>query len=800
MVVGFRTMLAAAPHTAVALHLVAPKISPSLSSVSISKPTSSDNPKQSRGLISRTKSTARALFHQCTANVFRRNKAVVITTDESSSNNPKPSGRISLTDLSLAPNSETCGVASLAVSRVDNSGSSDSLLPPSPQTTVLHDRPDTISTIAPSVASLDDKIARADKIQISQTVPQAIDSAIDLTSLPHPEIFPSTEKPILCSNALDSTVNMHQASNLKKKIKKDKSFFKSSAPYKEHVIDEQDYATSAASASALVSVPASVPTARQVEADYQQEGEDNEGNTQEVAAPSGWAQVRAIPNEKFCQLVWRTYDPLCKIKLAQVTVIGYCEGSFHRVTFVKVVRNSKAEHYVVRIPAHGTSKLWTVEDDYVMERQVDMMRYIRSHTKVPVAEIFDYDTTRDTSLGMPYIVDSRVEGFPAYRIWFHEGKNYTPEKALRNSDHPFGETEKKRINFLRSLACIMNELGTLQFDQSGSFIVPRDSFATPERKQALRFGPYYTWISPTEPGKPTKHLSSSFTQDLLKDPLDTFCNIADRRAQRGNEWHKDVNFCYKVGVRKIFDMVFSTPAFNQSTEKFTICHPGLDLQNIMTDKDGNVTGIIDWDGAFLAPRCMGASAVPKFLNRDWFPEKVGGLYSFPNLIWRSDEYRGIYAAAMVEESPMTEHPDARFISNSAIYISALSGILGLMGGGNPEDFVSKVIQSISRLHRIPKKEYLIELGRGLPDEETLLKRDITAMLEPRLLDVKYFAQLRSFKEDLLAPSSPALRLVDGLGSISGVSPKPTLPVKNTADNITDPEPNTELSGSAKEDG
>jgi hypothetical protein len=131
---------------------------------------------------------------------------------------------------------------------------------------------------------------------------------------------------------------------------------------------------------------------------------------------------------------------------------------------------------------------------------------------------------------------------------------------------------------------------------------------------------------------------------------------------------------------------------------------------------------------------MGASAVPKFLNRDRFPEKVGGLYSFPNLIWRSDEYRGIYAAAMIEESPTTEHPDVHFISSSAIYTSALSGILGLMGGGNPEDFVLKVIQSIFRLHRIPQKEYLVELGRGLPDEETLLKQDITAMLEPRLPD------------------------------------------------------------------
>jgi hypothetical protein len=68
-------------------------------------------------------------------------------------------------------------------------------------------------------------------------------------------------------------------------------------------------------------------------------------------------------------------------------------------------------------------------------------------------------------------VESRIDGSPAYQIWFHEGKNYTSQKAVRNSDHPRKETEKKRMNFLRSLACTMNELGMLQFDQTGSIVV-----------------------------------------------------------------------------------------------------------------------------------------------------------------------------------------------------------------------------------------------------------------------------------------------------------------------------------------
>jgi hypothetical protein len=211
-------------------------------------------------------------------------------------------------------------------------------------------------------------------------------------------------------------------------------------------------------------------------------------------------------------------------------------------------------------------------------------------------------------------------------------------------------------------------------------------------------------------------------------------------------------------------MVFSTPAFNQAAEDFTIWHPDLDLQNILTDENGNVTGIIDWDGAFLAPRCMGASSVPKFLNRDWFPAEVGGLYSFPNLIWRSDHYRSLYTAAMIHQAPMQEHPDGHFISKSAIYTAALSCVMKLNGCGDIEDFVVKLLQSISRLNRIPVTEYLVELGRGLAEEEKLLKHDIAVMLEPQLPEDKYFKLLRSITEQSTSLSAPSS--VDGVEATS----------------------------------
>ena len=60
----------------------------------------------------------------------------------------------------------------------------------------------------------------------------------------------------------------------------------------------------------------------------------------------------------------------------------------------------------------------------------------------------------------------------AYDIWFTNGHDYDVRTALINSDYLPQETEKKRINFLHSLACAMNELidGSLGLLRSKRFM------------------------------------------------------------------------------------------------------------------------------------------------------------------------------------------------------------------------------------------------------------------------------------------------------------------------------------------
>jgi hypothetical protein len=701
-------------------------------------------------LIFRTKRDANALFHKCTANIFHRKKAdeVALHTSNPETHLPLPPDHVSSTreshanaNLDIASiniDFETVGFAASSYSshsvrksnlsvdratRTPKSGNTSVAIPQSKYQIARVEAKQTTLTTAPLKAP-----AVLPELQVTLTKRNCNEDRIDSF----------TGEANIVPEALNSTRKMSKSPTLKKKLKTQlMGLFKSPTIHKQQDVGICHEPTDTKS------------TSRQEDENGHQEAIGIEYD--DALADGGeWTQVRAIPEEKYCQLVLQACDPFRKVKPGHIAVVGHCEGAFHRVTFVRLYRDSKFEDYVVRVPAHGASELWTEEDVYMMEREVDLMRYVRLHTKTPIAQLFDHDTDLNNSLGMPYTLQARIEGTPAYKVWFPDGKDYHPESALRDGDHPSRETEKKRVNFLLSLARAMNELGTLHFDQTGSLIVRH----THGQAQTASTGPHYIWTNSTDPGKSNQHMPGSSTQNIIQDPLDDFCNIEAECMQRGALWHRDIEFCRRVGMRKILAMVFSTSAFNQTAENFTIWHPDLDLQNILTDENGNVTGIIDWDGAFIAPRCMGASAVPKFLNRDWFPQEVGGLYSFPNLIWRTDYYRSIYAAAMIREAPMHKHPDGHFISNSAIYTSVLSGVLKLNGGGDVGDFVTKILQSIPRLHRIPEKEYLVELGRGLAEEEELLRHDIAVMVEPQLPESKYFGLLRSFTSTSLSAPPP----------------------------------------------
>lgn len=202
-------------------------------------------------------------------------------------------------------------------------------------------------------------------------------------------------------------------------------------------------------------------------------------------------------------------------------------------------------------------------------------------------------------------------------------------------------------------------------------------------------------------------------------------------------------------------IIFSHPVF-QSTDQdfFFLQHDDLDLQNVLTDDDGNVTGIIDWDGSLAMPRCVAHAAVPNFLRRDWFPDQDG---TAAHLYFRMEHYRQVYAAAMAEAG----NPDSLYTTKSGLYQAALAAIFSGTGG-NKYDLIERLLD---RVPNITKDAVEFTAALGDPSVcwqlEDMIKAELYKVLEPEppqinLQDLVWDVAARAFMADfetLLMPST-----------------------------------------------
>lgn len=280
---------------------------------------------------------------------------------------------------------------------------------------------------------------------------------------------------------------------------------------------------------------------------------------------SDWEVIRNIPDDTLRSLLLQFTDPTGKLPLEHTRVLGRTEGSYHHVVFLGLLRNRNVEEYVIRIPAHGTVAFWGREDIYMMDREVKLMVYLYHHTKVPVAEVLACNTMIGDLADFPFILMRKLPGNSAFDVWYDN--SYDPVWAFRNADCPGEQTEKKRINFLRSLATVLSDLRDIKFDEIGipNIVQPY----LPMGKDPTEVGPAYHWLSMTNPNELTTRPTFKSTREYVMTALNEDYPVD------GLEVKDDDDF-KKLGVRKVLDIVFSHPVFNPTDkETFTIRHNDL---------------------------------------------------------------------------------------------------------------------------------------------------------------------------------------------------------------------------------
>ena len=244
--------------------------------------------------------------------------------------------------------------------------------------------------------------------------------------------------------------------------------------------------------------------------------------------------------------------------------------------------------------------------------------FIRSHTSIPIPEVFALELTSDNPVRVPYHLESFIEGRPLSERWM--------DQLLGN--------ESARMKVLEDLAGFMSQLHTLHFDSIGSLAFGGDG-VFPHVEAMVKMKSSYENLLNGDDVWGTASLCGPFksTRDYL---------LAILQVQNEATF-TDAELCL---LRQAID---SIPPFLDTAPTFSLGHPDFNYQNIFISDEGEITGIIDWDGIHTLPRALGLARYPSWITRDWDPAKYG--YDKPDCPVEDSpaqllSYRRKYAASM----------------------------------------------------------------------------------------------------------------------------------------------------------
>ncbi|KAI4610444.1 hypothetical protein J4E80_008208 [Alternaria sp. BMP 0032] len=439
--------------------------------------------------------------------------------------------------------------------------------------------------------------------------------------------------------------------------------------------------------------------------------------------------IRGISRAALEEMTLDIVDPERMLSPGSCRVTRRTEGSFHHAVFLRIERDDEVpQEYVLKIPAHGTPKEWGINDRMMLECEAQLLKHIRHHTDCPVPEVVAYDGGLNNAIGAPYILMKKMQGMAATDLWL--GQRYITIKSddlHLGADDPSPEVEQKRITFLRSLAQAMSQLATIEFPYTG---VP--SYEYPEDNNPKFIAPAWRWHCKMNMEEPTSYGSFASSEAFFAAGLDRLCEPENPLDSDGMT---------QLGVQIVMRIILSSAPFKPSTpshieisetgygshtvpvrETFVIRHDDLDLQNILVDEDGNVTGIIDWDACAAVPRCIGYTSMPTFLRRDWLPDY--GLGRLPHMTWAIERYREVYTQAMED---LCQSSDVNFTRKSAMYQLVLAA---LDKDFRCRDVVELLLREMPEYRRVDVNSFCRRLGQGWPAAEKALRMKMAELLKP----------------------------------------------------------------------
>ncbi|KAK3710432.1 hypothetical protein LTR37_010275 [Vermiconidia calcicola] len=358
-----------------------------------------------------------------------------------------------------------------------------------------------------------------------------------------------------------------------------------------------------------------------------------------------------------------------------------------------IFRFDNGTEVALRVPACGWGERWNDLDARLLRSTALTMRLIGSFTTVPVPKVITYDTSMENDIGTPFILMSCLRGQNARIAW--------------SSDHGRVPKERRRQNLLRTLAEAIPDLSVLRFRKSGSlcFCEDDDTRCYVEDSWGLRVEGYVVKRTFKE------EKAYTCTRDKVNSDVRELLELEGFAEGCKDDMKKGVLTLYQLMVKAWLDAVESP----HLGEEFVLAHADFDLQNIMTDYEGNVTGILDWDGVTAEPRQASWAVIPRWLQSDWYPgyrwpPAVGVEYGMvkPD---EYEKYREDYTKYLWEACE--GHRDSTFTGKSHIHRALLDSTSEYWTASR---FVQNVLADV--LPRVSTESYCTEIGHcGFREDE-----------------------------------------------------------------------------------
>ncbi|KIW02209.1 uncharacterized protein PV09_06365 [Verruconis gallopava] len=423
----------------------------------------------------------------------------------------------------------------------------------------------------------------------------------------------------------------------------------------------------------------------------------------------GWDYLISIPQEQIEQLAMLHRPP----HSTSGKVIRYEDGQNNLVAIVQFDNDVK---YCVRMPSCGSRGVWNKHARSTLLNVVDTMRYVKATTNLLIPDVVAYDVGFENAIKAPFIITSFVEGRRLSDVWW-DADGTEPGQDFVSVPR---ELEAKRQKILRSIANQVVELRSLKFKSYGEFRLVNGDVRRPT-VVPIKMRPFSSILEDDILDRHARRFPYLMLDETYK--VSTTSSISSLKSFTGSgtatssyEYYNELlRTWYETTVRTfakydVFDRPDENPMVNktrgifalyslllkylpyapgtsesyQQNEEFVLAQTDFNPQNIFVDREGNVTGFIDWDYTDTKAPYLGWARQPVFLCEDWAVWKTGqnvsGALSWPSrtgpVTCELERYRKDYARYLIEACAH-DSDDWRFVLKTPLFDAVVSSIGGI---------------------------------------------------------------------------------------------------------------------------